>query len=60
MTRISFAAILPAIQSAIQVSGNGDGARIKLEVPGSDVLQALRLLGLTGKVFTVTVEAPEE
>lgn len=57
--KIEFSASLPPIQSALNISGNGDGARIKLDVPGSDMAQVLKLVLLTGKVFKVTVEAEE-
>ncbi|GAV21596.1 hypothetical protein [Carboxydothermus pertinax] len=59
MDKISFIASLPPIQSAVSVSGNGDGARVKLDVPGSEMSEVLKLLLLTGKTFRVTVEAVE-
>ncbi|GAV24794.1 hypothetical protein ciss_07270 [Carboxydothermus islandicus] len=59
MEKISFIASLPPIQSAVSVSGNGDGARVKLDVPGSEMSEVLKLLLLTGKTFRVTVEAVE-
>lgn len=55
MDQIRFCAALPPIQSAVTVSGNGDGLRIKLDVPGSDMLQALRMLALSGQAFVVTI-----
>lgn len=54
----SFWASMPNIQSAISVGG--DGARIKLDVPDTDLAQALRLVVLKGKAFKVTVEVEEE
>ena len=36
MNKFSFNASLPPIQSAISVSGQGDGARIKLDIPQRD------------------------
>lgn len=56
MEQISFIATLPPIQSAVSVSGSGDGARIKLDIPGTELLAALRLLALTGRIFRVTIE----
>ena len=41
--KLSFIASLPPIQSAIQVSGLGDGARVKLYVPQSEITAILRL-----------------
>jgi len=57
-TRITFTASLPPIQSAITLDGNGDGARIKLDVPRSDVGAALLLQHEYAgkKSFRVTVE----
>lgn len=37
MESFSFTASLPPIQSAISVSGQGDGARVKLDIPQSEV-----------------------
>jgi HSP20 family molecular chaperone IbpA len=53
--KIEFMASLPAIQSAVSVSGNGDGARIKLDVPGTDLPQAIKLLLYTNQTFKVTI-----
>jgi hypothetical protein len=57
MDPIIFSAILPPIQTAITFSGNGDGARIKLDIPETDVAQAAKLLLMTGKELKVTVES---
>ena len=53
---IKFTASLPPIQSAINLDGQGDGARIKLDIPRSDIQAILKLQGLTGKSFRVTIE----
>ena len=58
MEPIRFIASLPDIQSAISVGG--DGARVKLDIPDSDLAQVLRLVLLKGQAFTVTVEAGEQ
>lgn len=57
--KIQFIASLPPIQSAIQVSGLGDGARIKLDVPQSEMGGILKLQLLAGKCFKVTIELEE-
>lgn len=58
--RIEFRASLPQIQSAISLSGQeGDGARIKLDIPGTDRLAALKLAMLAGRPLKVTVEIDE-
>lgn len=56
--RIEFTASLPHIQSAL--SAGGDGARLKLDIPESDLPQVLRLLLLKGKAFKVTIEEAAE
>ena len=56
MDKISFIASLPSIQSAILISGDGNGAKIKLEVPQSEISEVLKLASLYGKCFKVTIE----
>lgn len=60
MEKIIFTASLPPIQSAINLDGNGDGARIKLDIPRSDIEAILRLQGLSGKTFKITIEAMDK
>lgn len=58
--RITFTASLPPIQSAISLDGRGDGARIKIDVPATDVGAILLLQHyFSGKSFVVTVSADE-
>ena len=52
---IKFTASLPPIQSAINLDGNGDGARIKLDVPRSDIQAILELQSLSGTSFRVVI-----
>ncbi len=59
MNKFSFVASLPPIQSAISVSGQRDGARIKLDIPQSELAAIINLQLLSGKAFNVTIE-PEE
>ena len=54
-TPIVLLASLPPLQSAITISGDG-GARIKLDVPESEMDAVMRLAGLRGVVFRVTIE----
>jgi hypothetical protein len=55
--RFTFHAILPGIQSAISISGTGDGARLKLDIPASDAVVALLLAKWgSNRVLRVTVE----
>ncbi len=51
----SFEASLPPIQSAISVAGDG-GARVKLDVPETEMDAVIRLAALRGTVFKVTIE----
>ena len=57
--KIQFIASLPPIQSAIQVSGLGDGARVKLDVPQTEMAAILRLQTLSNISFKVTIEPIE-
>ena len=54
MDKIIFKAIIPQIQSAIQV-GN-DTMRLRLDVPDTELVNALPLLGLRNEVLKVTIE----
>ena len=55
MTEIKFCASLPPIQSAISLDGNGDGARIKLDIPRSDIQAILDLQKHAGSCLRVSV-----
>jgi len=55
--KIEFTASLPPIQSAISISGMGDGARIKLDIPQSELASILKLQVMTGCLLKVTVES---
>ncbi len=55
--RVEFTASLPAIQSALSVGG--DGARLKLDIPESDLPQVLQLVLLKGQAFRVTIDTGE-
>ena len=58
--RIEFMASLPPIQSAINIDGQGNGARIKLDIPASEIMEVLKLQKLTEKCFKVTIEYVEQ
>ena len=53
---IEFEAVLPDIQSAITLSGSGNGARIKLDVPESEFAEVVKLALMRGKSFKVTIK----
>ena len=54
-----FLASFPAIQSAIKVHGHTDGMRIQLDVPESELGEAVKLLAWRECLLRVTIE-PEE
>lgn len=56
----TFLASMPPIQSAVKVSGNGDGMRIQLDIPETEVPNAVDLLAMRGKVLRVTVEVEQQ
>lgn len=54
--RIQFIATFPPIQSAIKITGNGDGMRIQLDIPETEMGTAARLLLMRKKALKITVE----
>lgn len=56
INKIQFVASLPPIQSAILIDGQGNGARIKLDIPASEMLQVVQLQTMIGDCFKVTIE----
>ena len=52
----TFLASLPDIQSAIRISGHRNGMRITLEIPQSEMAEALKLLVWQEQVLRITVE----
>ena len=56
MEKIKFKANLPPIGSAIALSGIGEGARIKLDIPPTDISAVIKLQKLAGITFVVTIE----
>ncbi len=57
---INFIASLPPIQSAISIDGRGEGARIKLDIPATEVGAVLLLQHYySGRAFRVTI-TPDE
>ena len=59
INKIEFIASLPPIMSAISVDGIGNGARIKLDIPASEMLQVVQLQTFVGKLFKITIEKYE-
>ena len=56
----TFLASIPPLQSAIMVHGNKDGMRVKLEIPESEMANAIDLLTMRGVVLRVSVEVVTE
>jgi hypothetical protein len=53
--KIEFIASLPPIASAVQISGLGDGAILKLDIPASEMYSVVQLQLLAGKTFKVSI-----
>lgn len=56
MENIEFIASLPPIQGAISLDGQGDGARIKLDVSREGIEAILKLSKLAGQSFRVIIK----
>lgn len=54
--RAEFLASFPAIQSAIKVDGAGNGMRVQLDIPESEMGEALKLLMWRECVLKVVIE----
>ena len=54
--KIQFVASLSPIATAISISGLGDGAVLRLEIPASELYSIVQLQLLAGKIFKVTIE----
>ncbi|MDD5511697.1 MAG: hypothetical protein PHI12_12940 [Dehalococcoidales bacterium] len=57
--QISFIASLPDIQSAINIGGDGS-TRVKLDIPESELAEAVKLVLLKGRSFRVTISVVED
>ncbi len=53
---VTFLASFPPIQSAIKVHGSGDGMRIQLDIPESEMANAIELLAWRQRILRVTVQ----
>jgi len=60
MDKIEFIATLPPIQSAILLDGNGDGARIKLDITRQYIEAILQLQSFAGKNLKIIAEVQDE
>jgi len=54
--RAEFLATFPAIQSAIKIYGDLQGMRVQLDIPESEMAEALKILAWRECVLKVTIE----
>lgn len=54
--KATFQASFPPIQSAIKISGDGDGMRLQLDVPESEMGEAVSVLAWRKSGLLVTIE----
>lgn len=45
---VKFKCSFPAFQTAIKIHGNGEGMRVQLEIPESEMAEAMKLLLMRG------------
>jgi hypothetical protein len=57
---VEFLAYFPDIQSAIKINGVNSGMRIQLDIPETEMANAIELLALRGQVVKVTIEPEKE
>ena len=53
---VVFLASIAALQSGIQISGDGNGARLKLDIPETELGNALPLLAMRNVLLKVMIE----
>jgi len=53
--KIEFIASLPDIMSAINISGEG-AIRLKLDIPESEIANAVKMVMMKGKAFKVIID----
>jgi hypothetical protein len=58
--KVTFSCSFPPIQSAIKISGNGDGMRIMIDIPESEMGEAVKLMLYRQVPLKVTVEPYEQ
>lgn len=57
---MTFRASIPPIQSAVRLDGGGDGMRLQLDIPATDVEAALDLWrAMAGQSFRVVIVRDE-
>ena len=56
MHRAEFIASFPTIMTAIKIAGNGDGMRVQLDIPESEMGEAVKLLQWRDVLLKVRIE----
>lgn len=56
---LTFEASIAPLQSAITIASDG-GARVKIDIPESEMDAVVRLMGMRGKVLRITIEAIDD
>jgi len=56
MQHANFIASFPPIQSAIKIAGNGDGMRVQLDIPESEMGEAVKLLQWREVLLQIRIE----
>ena len=56
VNKTSFNASLPPIQSAIKITGNGDGARVQFDIPETSMPGFIPVLGMREQRLLITIE----
>lgn len=59
MSDLTFSASIAPLQSAITIASDG-GARVKIDIPESEMDAVVRLMAMRGKVLRITVEPDDD
>lgn len=58
--KIVFLASIPAVQSALKISGDAGGMRLHLDIPENQMVEAAYLIAMRQSILKVTVEVYEQ
>ena len=58
--KTQFYAYLPPIQTAIKITGNGDGARVQFDIPEIGMVGFIPVLGMRNQKLLVTIETIDD
>ena len=57
---IQFKAYFPNIQTAIKITGQGDGMRIQLDIPESEIGNAVKLVLMRECILDITIKQADD